>query len=268
MKKIFCLLAICCAMLGGASLYAQAPVEGSFYASFDGTKIYYEIKGEGYPIVMLHGFTGTSQGWKNGALYNDLLKQGYKVILLDMRGNGKSDKPHTDAGYANDAEAKDVIGLLNSLKVKAYNVIGYSRGSIITSRVMVLDKRVHKAVMGGMGADYTNPNWQRRIHAWKALEGDTTLHDVDDMMTWINKNPFDKTALAMQQKHQPSTSPKELAKVKIPVLLIDGTEDTTNGDVADLQKLIPNSKMAAVPGDHNSASKTIQFSNAVTTFLK
>jgi pimeloyl-ACP methyl ester carboxylesterase len=35
-----------------------------FYASFDGTKIYYEIKGEGYPIVMLHGFTGTSQGWK------------------------------------------------------------------------------------------------------------------------------------------------------------------------------------------------------------
>lgn len=259
---VLCLLLTTC-----INVSAQT-TEGSFYTAFDGAKIYYEVKGEGYPVIMLHGFTGTAQGWKNGQLYADLLKLGYKVILLDMRGNGKSDKPHTDAGYNNDAEAKDVMGLITSLGIKKYDVIGYSRGSIITSRVMVLDKRVHKAVMGGMGADYTNPNWERRIHAWKALEGDTTLHDVDDMMIWINKNPFDKVALAMQQKHQPSTSPAELAKVKIPVLLIDGTEDKTNGDVADLQKLIPHSQMASVPGDHNSASKTIQFSNAVTTFLK
>jgi pimeloyl-ACP methyl ester carboxylesterase len=268
MKKTICLLALYLAFGIGTKIYAQATTEGAYYTSFDGTKIYYEVKGEGFPVVMLHGFTGTAQGWKNGALYADLLKKGYKVIILDMRGNGKTDKPHTDAGYNNDAEARDVMGLLTSLGIKKYDVVGYSRGSIITSRVMVLDKRVHKAVMGGMGADYTNPNWERRIHAWKALEGDTTLHDVDDMMIWINKNPFDKVALAMQQKHQPSTSPAELAKVKIPVLLIDGTEDKTNGDVTDLQKLIPHSQMAAVPGDHNSAGKTIQFSTAVINFLK
>ncbi|MEO7211382.1 alpha/beta hydrolase [Mucilaginibacter sp.] len=268
MKKLICFFTLCLACSFGIKTYAQTPAEGAYYTSFDGTKIYYEVKGEGFPVVMLHGFTGTAQGWKNGALYGDLLKEGYKVILLDMRGNGHSDKPHTDAGYNNDAEAKDVMGLVTSLGIKKYNVVGYSRGSIITSRVMVLDKRVHKAVMGGMGADYTNPNWERRIHAWKALAGDTTLHDVDDMMVWINKNPFDKVALAMQQKHQPSTSPAELAKVKIPVLLIDGTEDTTNGDVNDLKKLIPTATMAAVPGDHNSAGKTIQFSNAIIHFLK
>ena len=136
------------------------------------------------------------------------------------------------------------------------------------SRLMVLDKRVHKAVMGGMGADYTNPEWPRRIHAYKALMGDTTLHDVDDMMVWIRKNNFDNLALAYQQKHQPSTSKQELAKVKIPVLLIDGTEDFTNGDVKDLQKLIPTSTMVSVPGDHNSAGNTIQFSTAILDFLK
>ena len=266
MKKII-ILAFSLAF--GTKIYAQADTaEGSYYTSFDGAKIYYEVKGEGFPVVMLHVFTGTARGWKNGLLYGNLLKLGYKVIILDMRGNGRSDKPHTDAGYNNDAEAKDVIGLVSSLGIKKYDVIGYSRGSIITSRVMVLDKRVQKAVMGGMGADYTNPNWQRRIHAWKALEGDTTMHDVDDMMVWINKNPFDKVALALQQKHQPSTSPAELAKLKIPVLLIDGTEDTTNGDVADLQKLIPHAQMAAVPGDHNNAGKTIQFSDAIIHFLQ
>jgi pimeloyl-ACP methyl ester carboxylesterase len=241
---------------------------GKFFTSFDGTKIYYEVKGEGYPVILVHGFTGTGQGWKRGKLFSALLTAGYKVIILDMRGNGQSDKPHTDAAYANDAEAKDVVGLANNLGFKKYAAVGYSRGSIITSRLMVLDKRITKAVMGGMGADYTNPDWPRRIHAYKALMGDTTLHDVDDMMVWIRKNNFDNLALAYQQKHQPSTSKQELANVKIPVLLIDGTEDFTNGDVKDLQKLIPGSTMVNVPGDHNSAGNTIQFSTAILDFLK
>lgn len=249
------------------NVYGQQP-DGKFFTSFDGTKIYYEVKGEGSPVILVHGFTGTSQGWKHGSLYPALVEAGYKVIALDQRGNGQSDKPHTDAGYNNDAEAKDVIGLATSLGLKKYVVVGYSRGSIITSRLMVLDKRITKAVMGGMGADYTNPQWPRRVHAYKALMGDTTIHDVDDMMNWINRNNFDKLALAYQQKHQPSTSPQELAKIKIPVLLIDGTEDSTNGDVTVLQRMIPTSQYKTVPGDHNSAGNTIQFADAIINFLK
>jgi pimeloyl-ACP methyl ester carboxylesterase len=267
MKIFACRLVLFVLLLTCVKLHAQ-DVEGQYFTSFDGTKIYYEVKGEGYPVVLVHGFTGTSQGWKKGALYPNLLAAGYKVIILDQRGNGRSDKPHTDAGYANDAEAKDIMALAGSLKINSYNVVGYSRGSIITSRLLILDKRVHKAVMGGMGADYTNPQWPRRIHAYKALMGDTTLHDVDDMMTYIRKSNFDNLALAYQQKHQPSTSKQELAKVKIPVLLIDGTEDNTNGDVTDLQKLIPGARLVYVPGNHNTAGNTIQFSSAVLEFLK
>lgn len=268
MKKILVLLLCCIYTFAGSSLFAQTATDGAYYTSFDGTKIYYEVKGNGYPVVLVHGFTGTSQGWKRGKLYDELINQGYKVILLDQRGNGKSDKPHTEAAYANDAEAKDIMGLVSNLGIKSYYVVGYSRGSIITSRLMVLDKRVKKAVMGGMGADYTNPEWPRRIHAYKALMGDTTMHDVDDMMVWINKNPFDKLALAYQQKYQPSTSVKELKKVNIPVLLVDGTEDTTNGDVSVLQKMIPTATLQTVPGDHNNAVNSIQFATAVATFLK
>ncbi|WP_454801534.1 alpha/beta fold hydrolase [Mucilaginibacter phyllosphaerae] len=265
MKKIAISLLIyfaCC-----TSLYAQQP-EGQFFSSFDGTKIYYEVKGDGYPVILIHGFTGTGQGWKRGTLYPALVEAGYQVIILDQRGNGQSDKPHTHAGYNNDAEAKDVMGLATKLGFKHYAVVGYSRGSIITSRLMVLDKRINKAVMGGMGADYTEPEWPRRLHAYKALMGDTTLHDVDEMMAWIHKNKFDILALAYQQKHQPSTSPAELAKVKIPVLLIDGTEDNTNGDVSILKKMIPHAQLVNVPGDHNSAGNTIQFAAAILNFLK
>ncbi len=255
-------------LIAGTRLLAQANTDGNFYTSFDNTKIYYEVKGNGYPVILIHGFSGTSQGWKSGLLYNDLLTAGYKVILLDQRGNGRSDKPHTDAGYNNDAEAKDIMGLVTFLNLKSYDAVGYSRGSIILSRLLVLDKRLHKAVMGGMGDAYTNPEWPRRVHAYKALMGDTSLHDVDDMVKYIHSQPFDVLALAYQQKWQPSTSKKELATVRKPVLIIRGTADKESGSEIELNKLIPHSSLAYVPGNHNTASKNSEFSAAVTGFLK
>ena len=255
-------------LLFSTRLFAQITTEGNYYNSFDSTKIYYEVKGEGYPVILIHGFSGTGQGWKNCAVYNDLLSAGYKVVLIDQRGNGHSDKPHTDAGYANDAEAKDIMGLATYLKFKNYDAVGYSRGSIITSRLLVLDKRLHKAVMGGMGDAYTNPEWPRRIHAYKALMGDTTLHDVDDMLKYIRSQHFDELALAYQQKWQPSTSKKELAAVRKHVLIIRGSDDKENGSEIGLNKLIPHSGLNYVPGNHNTAIRNAEFSEAVTSFLK
>jgi len=241
---------------------------GSYFTSFDNTKIYYEVKGSGYPVILIHGFSGTGQGWKSGRVYGDLLNAGYMVILIDGRGGGRSDKPHDESAYANDAEAKDIMGLMSFLNLKQYDAVGYSRGSIIVSRLLVLDKHLHKAVMGGMGDAYTNPDWPRRVHAYRALMGDTTLHDVDDMMKYIHSQHFDELALAYQQKYQPSTSAKELAAVRIPVLIIRGTEDKENGSETGLNKLIPHSGLAYVPGDHNTAIRTPQFSDAVVNFLK
>jgi hypothetical protein len=132
---------------------------------------------------------------------------------------------------------------------------------------LVLDKRIHKAVMGGMGNAYTNPEWSRRVHAYRALMGDTTLHDVDDMMKYIRSQHFDNLSLALQQKYQPSTSPQELGAVHIPVLIVRGTEDKENGSETGLQQLIPNSGLAYVPGNHNTAIRTVEFSSAVLKFL-
>ena len=247
--------------------YAQPAPAGQYFTSFDSTKIYYEVKGDGYPVILIHGFSGTGQGWKSCAVYGDLLKAGYKVILIDQRGNGRSDKPHTDAAYANDAEAKDIMGLISSFSIKSYNAVGYSRGSIITSRLLVLDKRLRKAVIGGMGDAYTNPDWPRRIHAYHALMGDTTLHDVDDMVKYIRSQHFDEQALALQQKYQPSTSVRELAATRIPVLIIRGTEDKENGSETGLNNFIPHSNLVYVPGNHNTAITTVEFSRSVLKFF-
>src|SRR3954447_5714846 len=131
-------------------LFAQQdslPPNGNYFKAEDGTRIYYEVQGTGTPVILVHGFMNTGNNWKRTVLYDSLLKSGSKVITLDQRGNGRSDKPHNDAAYANDAEAKDIMQLAGLLHLNSYNIVGYSRGSIITARLLVLDKRVTKAVI-------------------------------------------------------------------------------------------------------------------------
>ncbi len=249
------------------SLSSTFPVDSNYFSSFDGAKIYYETRGEGKPVLLVHGFITNSTSWKRGRLYYDLINAGYKVIILDMRGNGRSDKPHDSTAYDNDAEAKDIMLLMDRLKVKRYSAVGYSRGSIITARLLVLDKRVVTAVMGGMGTDFTNPNWPRRIMFYHAMRGDS-VPELKGAVESVKKQHLDQLALAYLQRSQPSTSKEVLSKVKQPVLVICGDQDTDNGSAAKLAKLLPNADFATVPGDHNHASATPEFSNAIKLFFK
>ena len=240
---------------------------GSFFTSFDGSNIYYEVKGKGEPVVLVHGFIVNSQSWKRTALFNDLVNSGHKVIILDMRGNGRSDKPHNPEAYENDAEAKDIMTLLKKLHIKKYSAVGYSRGSIIVSRLLVLDKKIKKAVMGGMGAEFTNPEWPRRIMFYKALSGEP-VPELENMVQNVKKQGLDLQALAFLQKAQPSTSKKELARIKQPVLVICGDNDTDNGSAKELSELLPHSIYKIVPGNHNNANHSKEFSAEVISFLQ
>ena len=240
---------------------------GRFFTSFDSTKIYYEVRGTGDAVLLVHGFIVNGQSWKRTELYKDLLNAGYQVIILDQRGNGFSDKPHTPEAYENDAEAKDIMALMNLLKIRKYSAIGYSRGSIIVSRLFVLDKRIKKGVMGGMGAEFTNPEWPRRIMFYKALSGEQ-VPELEAMVQNVKKQGLDQQALAYLQKAQPSTSKEALGKIKQPVLIICGDKDSDNGSAKELADLFKHPTYKITPGDHGGASRTKEFSNEVISFLK
>jgi pimeloyl-ACP methyl ester carboxylesterase len=264
MKKLISLLTL---LLATCLLFAQRDSTAGYYKSFDGIKIWYEVRGTGEPVVLVHGFIVNGESWKRTALYADLLTAGYQVISFEMRGNGKSDKPHEAASYANDAEAKDIMGLLNTLKVQHYTAVGYSRGSIITARLLVLDKRVKKAVLGGMGTDFTNREWPRRKMFYRALAGDS-VPELAQMVSYVKKSGLDQQSLALLQKEQPSTPAETLKKVKQPVLVICGSEDSDNGNAKALATLFTHGVYKATPGDHNNASKTPEFSAAIIQFIK
>jgi len=261
-KAIIGCFAFCVA---GNRLHAQT--DSGYLKSFDGTKIYYEVAGKGYPVLLIHGFIVNSQSWKKTAVYTDLITAGYKVITFDSRGNGKSDKPHIAEAYDHDAEAKDIMALLKQLKVTHYSAIGYSRGSIILARLLVLDKNLERAVIGGMGTDFTNPEWPRRIMFYKALSGED-IPELAGVIKYVREQGLDQQALALMQKGQPSTSKEELAKIKNPVLILCGDRDSDNGSARDLAGLIPGATFKTVPGEHNDASHSKEFSSEVISFLQ
>ena len=60
-----------------------------YFTSFDGTVIHYEVSGDGFPVLLVHGFISDGATWKKAPLYLDLLQAGYKVIIPDMRGKWK-----------------------------------------------------------------------------------------------------------------------------------------------------------------------------------
>jgi len=237
-----------------------------YFTSLDGTKIAYTDEGEGFPVLLIHGFINTSNSWNKTVLRKQLLADGYRVIAPDLRGNGDSDKPHNDAAYADDAEVKDIIGLIDHLALKKYWSIGYSRGSIVLAKLLTQDKRIKKAVLGGMGVDFTNPNWDRRL-LFAAAFGGTTTPETEGAVNYAKSINADLKSLHLQQVHQPVTSITALKTISAKVLVIAGDEDKDNGAPFDLHKAIPNSTIKIVKGDHNNTYKTADFAEEVCSFL-
>lgn len=138
-----CLSLICLFVF---SLFARAD---EFTSS--GVKIFYTVQGSGSPVVLIHGLH--SSGAMNWTLPGTTaaLAQNHRVIVMDCRGHGKSDKPQTEADYG-EAMAEDVIALLNHLDIRKAHIVGYSMGGMIALKTAVLHPgRVQSLLLCGMG---------------------------------------------------------------------------------------------------------------------
>src|SRR5437868_6302884 len=107
----------------------QAPpsAAGAFFDS-NGVKIHYMDTGEGTPVMLIHGFTHSlAQDWETPGTIAALQHSGYRVIALDCRGHGESDKPHEVTKYGLEM-VQDVIRLLDHLHIEHAHIVGYSMG--------------------------------------------------------------------------------------------------------------------------------------------
>lgn len=239
------------------------------FESFDGTKIAFTQEGEGHPVMLIHGFISNGTSWNKSDLKKQLLEKGYQVIVPDLRGNGRSDRPHSPDKYDNDAEIKDLIALADYLELKDFTTIGYSRGAIVLAKLLTQEKRISKAVIGGMGLDFTDPNWDRRIMFAEAFGGKAPLNEITEgAVNYAKSINADLKILSLLQEYQPVTSIEELQEIKTKTLVLAGDQDKDNGEPSDLQKHLPNSQLKIIAGDHNNTYKSESFANAVLEFIE
>ena len=100
------------------------------YAQGSGLAIHYEVSGNGPAIVLQHGFTQCIQDWIECG-YLAALSANYRVVLIDARGHGQSEKPHSEAAYLLEHRVRDVTAVLDAACIYRAHFWGYSMGGFI-----------------------------------------------------------------------------------------------------------------------------------------
>ena len=126
------------------------------YVNNAGVKIHYHVEGDGPPVVMQHGLTNSLETWYAYGFVEGL-KNDYRLIMVDARGHGHSDKPHDPKDYDLKLRVSDILAVMDDAGVDKAHYLGYSMGGRIGFGLVehTLD-RFQSFAIGGMGADVTN----------------------------------------------------------------------------------------------------------------
>jgi len=217
--------------------------------SINGTQMYCEVRGEGVPRLLLHGFTGSSQDWK---LIYPLPPEGVCLIAPDLRGHGRSTNP---AGvFTHRQAASDVLALLDSLGVGTFEAIGLSAGGntllhMATRRpervraMILVSATTHfpdaaRALMGRVTIE------NRSDEEWASMRRSHKFGDVQIRALWRQANAFRDSYDDM------NFTPTMLARITARTLIVHGEKDPLypRAIADELAGGIEGSKLWIVPG--------------------
>jgi pimeloyl-ACP methyl ester carboxylesterase len=239
----------------------------------DGVRLHYEVEGpeNGTRLIAVHGFASDYRlNWVGSRWQETLTNAGFRVIGLDCRGHGLSDKPHDDAAYSIDILAADVVRLLDHLAVDSAAYLGYSMGSRIGLEVVISHpKRVRRAVFGGLGTAGAISHADEIAHAF--LIGEPTDDPTaQTFYKFASARPINdlKALAACIKGMKPDASPARLAGISTPILVVVGDHDDIARDASELVELIPTARLVTIAGrDHMTAVTAREFKQAALEFL-
>jgi len=248
------------------------------FVASDGVRIAWYELGEGTgapPIVLQHGFTANTQHeWIDSGIAERLAPLGRRLIAIDARGHGQSDKPHHSSAYGETRMADDIRELVTSLGVTEFDMAGYSMGGMITTLVAIHDERVRRAVISGVGeAVVLTGGVDTRALDPRTLAA-ALRTDRPESLTGLaarfregaELRGNDLEALAAQCD---TIAPRQLAlhRIRAATLVLAGADDPLAVNPGRLAAAIPGATLEIVPGDHSGARLTPEFSAALLHFL-
>jgi pimeloyl-ACP methyl ester carboxylesterase len=239
------------------------------FGSFDGVRLHYELEGSGPPVLLLHSFPFDSRVWVSTGVAAALGEVGRKAVLLDRRGQGRSEKPDDPAAYGGNACARDVSSLIDHLGLAWTDMLAYSLGAQIGLRVLQVEPRIRRAVLGGIGDAVLGWDDDAAIALAEVLEGDEAALDERGraLRARVERLGGDRFALAALWRGRYVSYDRDFSMVGAAVLLINGERDFGFGDPARLAALIPGATATAIDADHASTMDHPEFSRLARSFL-
>jgi len=219
----------------------------------DGIEMYYEIIGEGEPLILLHGWSQSGQTWSGVA--DDFAKH-FQVIIPDLRGHGATDNPSREY-FTMKQLALDVYALLDHLKIDSFRAMGISIGGVTLLHMATQQpNRIDSMVLIG-AASYISSDQREIAHSTDpyAIPDDQMhrfreIHKHGDeqiiaMMEWqkIAADDYESTAF----------TPPYLATIKANTLIVHGERDrrVPVSIALEMYEAIPESYLWIVPnGGH------------------
>jgi pimeloyl-ACP methyl ester carboxylesterase len=249
------------------------------FANNNGVKIYYEVEGQGPPLVLAHGAIESLYMWKKVG-YVDALKNDYTLVLLDFRAHGQSDKPYEASAYGPNLYEKligDVLAVLDDLNIRRTHYYGFSMGARTGYQLAVNHPdRFNSFILGsfspfeltGYWADFvkTSPEILRLyltdVEAAVSKQEQNLGHtfSADERKSFLATfQRFDvKAQLAMSQVEYTPLTVNEVAGISKPCLIYCGDSDDMHSGARKASRFIPQSTFISLPGfDHMTAFENI-----------
>jgi pimeloyl-ACP methyl ester carboxylesterase len=285
MKNLFKSILLIAIIMSTASQSNAQEIKpsNSGYAPVNGIKVYYEVYGEGKPVILLHGaFMTIGTNW--GQLIPELSKT-RKVIAIELQGHGRT--PFSDRKLSHATLASDVEGVMDYLKIDSADVAGFSFGGAVAYRFAIQSpKRLRKLVI--ISATYKSSGWLPVINnAFKSMKPE--LFADSPMKAAYDAVAPDKTKWTafLEQMIALAGTPFDfgdanISKITAPVLIISGDNDGLDkieliktyqllgGAVAGDMGPMPASQLAIVPsqGHISLMMQTTTISTYLNNFLK
>jgi pimeloyl-ACP methyl ester carboxylesterase len=247
----------------------------SYVENKEGVRIAYESVGQGIPVLLIHGFGSSRvQNWRATGWYEAVAGRGFRVLAMDCRGHGDSDKPHDPAMYGYAHMAGDALAVLEAAGAGQAHIIGYSMGGHLGLEILMNHSQVlRRLVVAGVGETYLHNPFRARLAIADALlepDIDRIADPTQKMFRAFAGQPGkDRAALAACMRGERHVwSADELAQATRPVLVVCGANDRISGAPGPLSAVFAEGRAVEVPGrDHMSAVGDKRTKEAALEFL-